>query len=294
MKSIVKKSKGSVINALAGLGLLASIYYGAEAHKNLTFQRLHQYFPTYVAEYEQKYGPFERQPQLIFDSIPSTAMAYGDNRVVLNDSTFRHLFGHKREKDRPSTIKHELGHLILYKIIKEVNPDWLQVDDDGLRVSLDKIVQENVISEGIAEYIAIQNDGSPVESYNPHNRFVKPVLDELGLDKGIRKLLLEPPTHDELENPISYYKRLKLNPASYIEYGQESSIKSDKGLNLNLNKIQNHMNSRINRNYKKWRLMSYTTLHVRLINHEFYTPKGFLISASHNPKDYTNIWQNHS
>ena len=169
-------------------------------------QALNRRFPYYVAEFEKRYGPFGEHPQLAFEPLfKAEGKVSGDYRISLNkDPQFVTTILH-----RESTIKHELGHLVVNEIARGVKPTWFYLENGRPMLTRDMFPQIDTIHEGCADYLSVQNGGEVGNLYRFN--FVRPILDELGVQDGIKKLLLDPPTQQELKDPESYYRRLSFN-----------------------------------------------------------------------------------
>lgn len=165
-------------------------------------QALKRRFPSYVGEFERRYGPFSNHPELVFEPLGlGLGKVVGDYRIALNSKPpfVTMVLG------REDTIKHKLGHLVFLEIARQVNPSWFDFENGQLYVNKDMLPQGITIHEGCADYLSVQNGakGGP--------GFVNPVLNKLGVKDGITKLLLDPPTKEELKDAKSYYLRLGLS-----------------------------------------------------------------------------------
>lgn len=206
MRNTINTTLASIAIALG----LFSAHHGLETLKNYARQRIDQEvnaeFVAYAGEFERGYGPFEKEIELTFQSLPPrvAGRVINDHTIALNakglyDSSLT---------ERRSTLKHELAHVVIDKIIREVNPRWINFQNGGVYVNRGMGEIYKTISEGGADYLTVQNGGRNTENYLTYYHFIKPILDGLGAQNGIRKLLLEPPTTAELKDPLSYYKRI--------------------------------------------------------------------------------------
>jgi len=182
---------------------------------------LREEFSEYVAKFESRYGKFEKSPRLLFGFLPfgTNAVALTDYSVVINVFPINYFLGkiahalvYKEFHDDKLTVRHELGHLVFLQILNELNPNWLRAKGNMLDSERKMKRQHITISEGVAEYLAVQNERKIHEwnVYDPYFNFVRPVLDGFGVRDGIKKLLLQPPTRQELKEPRTYYERLGL------------------------------------------------------------------------------------
>ena len=213
----IKTLRQIIKESLIATGILASTsiasIYGIETYLSSKSRELESSFPTYVERFEKKYGPFNVKPSLKFGHITTErlviARADPNGVVTVNNDPLLYLmnctlFGCSKE----DIIPHELGHLFMNKMIEKFNPNWITIGDKGIRVSIEMRDMIKTIGEGVAEYIGNNNGGYLKNNYSNYYSFVKPVLDNFGLEEGIKRLLLEPPTYFELKNPVVYYKRL--------------------------------------------------------------------------------------
>lgn len=201
----------SEIRPLLTMGLLA-VGFTTTALEAITFyeaMQLSRKFPAQVAEFEQKYGKFKQKPQIEFRPLP-----YGKGgtvqrgNVVVDNSLLNTLLF---QPDRKRSVVHELGHLVTHQIIHEINPKWIWVLNGKAYVASEDFVEQYIaISEGIAEFIAVQNGVKLNIDYQTHYAFVEPVLEKLGVRRGVETLLLNPPTREELKNPLAYYSIIGL------------------------------------------------------------------------------------
>ena len=178
-------------------------YVGLDRYSQQTMNR---HFPSYVAEFERRYGHFRNRPELVFEPLgPFTGGEVKDYMVILNTTPqFISMIFMRRD-----TLRHELSHIVINEIVSEVNPDWLFLEDGNVMVQTGMALQGHVIMEGCADYLMNQNGGKSV-SYPAEYFFVKPILDRRGMRDGIEKLLQQPPTNEELKKPENYYQRLGL------------------------------------------------------------------------------------
>ena len=200
----------SEIRPLLTMGLLA-VGFTTTALETITFyeaMQLRKNFPAQVAEFEQKYGKFKQKPEIEFRPLPyyKNGTVHRGN-VIINNSLMNIMFS----PDKKHSVVHELGHLVTHQIIDEINPKWVWVLSGRAYVASEDFVEQyRTITEGIAEFIAVQNGVKLNIDYQIHYTFVEPVLEKLGVRRGVETLLLNPPTIDELDNPLVYYSRIGL------------------------------------------------------------------------------------
>ena len=119
-------------------------------------------------------------------------------------------------------IKHEAGHDYFFDAVKDVGSSpWLQGGGSDL-------LARHAISEGVAEYMAhyeghAMMEGEKVESFEalsvslrkyggdyPYKigpQVVTPILDE-DFEKGIKALIENPLTGEDLDNPLKYREKI--------------------------------------------------------------------------------------
>lgn len=196
---------------LAGALVVASVV-GVQKSKEYKFERLKRDFPTYVAGFERQYGTFDVKPGLDFQELPPGELGVvtgkmSGNKVIIDSSTKSYLLGRRKE----DVVKHELGHHVAEKIVREVNADWVHFEGDKIVVRDGMEFEAYIVWQGFAEYIAIENGAMLSKSQYVPYVFVKPVLDALGVKNGIKKIILEPPTQEDIYYPLAYYERLEVH-----------------------------------------------------------------------------------
>lgn len=211
----MRLARSLVLAGALTLGLAATTI-GIQKLKEYKFNGLRQDFPIYIADFERKYGKFEGSPELEFAGLPPGEL--GDvigknegNRIIIDNSTWYYLFG--RRKD--DVVKHELGHRVAEKIIKETNAGWMHFEDDKIIVRDGMGFEAYILSQGFAEYVAIENGAALSRDHYVPFMFVKPVLHYFGVKDGIKVALHNPPTEEEIYYPPAYYQRLGISFANF-------------------------------------------------------------------------------
>ncbi len=190
---------------------VAAVYRAVQDTKNQKLETVRKEFPSYVKQFEARYGHFETPPKLVFKWLYeiNTAGKVVGNDIVLGDSLFQYMVSDPLLRNKEYVTKHELAHLVVDKVIKEVKPNWIRFKKDGTRkVDMSMKNRATAIAEGCADYIADENLHLDGHVYNNYYNFVKPVLNKLGWHEGIKRLFSCPPTEAELNDRMLYYERL--------------------------------------------------------------------------------------
>lgn len=173
-------------------------------------------FRSLVVRYTQKYGNFYNNPVLGFDCyFDSIARSLPSGRTDLCIDNINKSSLNQESTYTTKIMKHELGHQMVFKYIHEAKPAWFKMFDGGFDIEPDMIHQFSYIMEGAAEYFAVQNGAQMSQlNYPWEYQFVKPIFDQLGIEKGFKLMLEKPPTLEELLNQNGYYMRLNIKSRS--------------------------------------------------------------------------------
>lgn len=161
------------------------------------------FFSFYASQFEKQYGSFSKKPKLrTVDCFEACGMAEPLTYEIFLNVEKSCLY-YKKE-----IIQHELSHLVFFDIVKNFKLESKLDSLPGLFVS-------KIIREGSAEYITknYNPDYKPrLPKYIMYYKIMEPILDEFGIEKGIKKVLLNPPkTLEEfIDQRYSYYERLGL------------------------------------------------------------------------------------
>ncbi|HLD27099.1 MAG TPA: hypothetical protein VJB63_04055 [Patescibacteria group bacterium] len=201
---------------LVGASMLL-IYKGLEMYKEHEFNIIKKEFPSYIDDLEEKSVDLEYKPKLQFEklSIGLGGCASNDS-VILNNSNFDILIN----PNKRVVVKHELAHLYVQKMIEKNNPFWIKYDGEYVSYHENKSMQFKIINEGCAEYLRVKKTyDKPNPEYIGYYLFVKPILDQYGVQEGIKYLVIDPPRENELKRNqiVSYYQRLGLNLSESVE-----------------------------------------------------------------------------
>lgn len=118
---------------------------------------------------------------------------------------------------------HELGHDYFHQLMDQLHAEGKL----HLSYVLD-FYTTRVVVEGIADYFSVESqEDMPRQANMPENleetydvywsqdryeigrRIVKPILDKLGAEEGIRRILIKgPPKPEEIQKPELYYRRI--------------------------------------------------------------------------------------
>jgi len=176
-------------------------------------------------------GYFERPDNIIISNEP---------RYI--DYELSRLSQYERNRYREATqfvravVMHELTHCYIYQIMmiaehdKKLEYEWRQglriipVDtystdflEEGICEVVVELMQEMIVSD---EKIVISKNDLSITNRNSHEikyrysrQYVKPVVEEFGLEAGIYIMITNtPPSDEEILKPQLYYDRLKWNP----------------------------------------------------------------------------------
>jgi hypothetical protein len=125
-------------------------------------------------------------------------------------------------------IKHEAGHAFYYDLGNKMGANYLfETHPKGL--SILEEIQHSLIEEGVAEYISYKGElneitkqfnddyiNKMIEEEDKQSRYnagfilVKPILD-INFDKGIKELIKNPLTKDDLNDLLGYRERIIKN-----------------------------------------------------------------------------------
>lgn len=201
----IRKITLAVIMALGLFGL----YEGLDYFKEKEFESLKKEFPSYVTKLKDEYGKLDVELRLVYLELPFyiCGKARSDS-VIINDTFLNYMLEPEKEK----VVIHEISHFFVEKYLKGTDQKLLFTD--GYRygrwyaTNSDKGIAKLLI-EGCTEYLTKEQCGKiSTLDYIQFYNFVKPVMDELGVENGIKRLFLEPPKLEELDNSGDYYKRI--------------------------------------------------------------------------------------
>ncbi|MFH1510389.1 MAG: hypothetical protein ABIF10_01755 [Candidatus Woesearchaeota archaeon] len=181
----------------------AGIYLYLDNAKDNVLRNVQARFPEYIARIEQDYGPLGVKPRIVLKAMDRNTVARTENleTIAVNTSMYAFISG----RDVNKTVNHELAHLKFLQIADSLGVKTYVVKDNIFRYVGGQAVW--AVSEGFADYVSHQQK-ELFMSYPDCFDLVRPVLDRYGTIDGLKKMLLNLPTDQELKDFSSYHMRL--------------------------------------------------------------------------------------